>query len=669
LRAQPVVGKQKERNALCGIAGYTRIYNGFSSQASISRTLDDLVHRGPDEQGIFESKHVALGAVRLRIIDLAGGHQPAISEDGDVVVVFNGEIYNHNELRQQLSALGHRFRTRCDTEVILHAFLEWGLDCFARLRGMFAIAVWTESQRRLVLARDRLGIKPLYFCRRGPDICFGSELKAILVHPEVERRLDLDALNCYLGLNYVPGPHTLLKGIEKLPPGHWLDWQDGLLTINSYWRLEHSQNGRWTEESAAQRLDELLRQSMREHLVADVPLGVWISGGLDSSTILHYAAEASPSRLMTFSVSFEGRGCDESKYFREVARHYGTEHMELDLSPELDLADAIEQLPYYHDEPGADAGALPVWFLAQLSRRKVTVVLSGEGADELFGGYLTYMADRLVRPLRLVPAAMRRAALRLLRYWPVSDEKISLEYKLKRFLEGSLLPPRAAHLYWYGAFSEAQKRRVMPAAGDAPLRRLLQEFENERAPARGLNGHLLFDQLYYLPDDILSKVDRMSMAHSLEARPPFLDHRIVEFAASLPANLKVRGLVQKYLLRRLMKGRLPVSVLKRSKEGFDIPAHEWFRGPLRPLLLDTLNAEAVKETQLFRWEGIRALIDDHLARRANLGYQLWGLLILFLWLRRWKVQTRDLVPESCAEPREEAALAGSWAVDLFAGLP
>ena len=630
---------------MCGIAGFTH-RNRLVSPERIRRATLALAHRGPDQHGVWSHKDISLGAVRLKIIDLQSGDQPMTSESGDTVIVFNGEIYNHAELRQQLKGLGHRFFSRSDTEVVLRAFLEWDKHCFSRLRGMFAIALWTESQRRLVVARDRLGIKPLYICRRGEDLYFGSELKAILEHPEIERRLNLAGLNCYLALNYVPGPHTLIEGIEKLPPGHFLEWRDGKMHAEAYWELAFRPRSDWTLGSAREELDVLLRQSMREHLISDVPLGIWISGGIDSSTILHYASQATSARLKTFSITFRGRSFDETRHVREAASRYGTEHHEFDLNPGVDLASAIEEFAYYSDEPSADAGALPVWFLAQMSQEHVTVALSGEGADEVFAGYITYLADLRARPMRRVPARARRLALRLLRYWGVSDEKISLEYKLKRFLEGSLLPPDEAHLYWNGAFSELEKKSFCLEADSRPLAGLLSRLPPGGEEAGCLDRYLWYDQRYYLPDDILYKVDRMSMAHSLEVRPPFLDHRIVEFAASLPQRLKIRGSRQKVLLRELMRDKLPVSILKRKKEGFDIPAHEWLRGGLRPLLLDTLTAEAVEQSRVFCWGAMRSLLQDHLERRANLGYHLWGLLTLFLWMKRWRVQTVPSTEES-----------------------
>ncbi|MFZ3213030.1 MAG: asparagine synthase (glutamine-hydrolyzing) [Terriglobales bacterium] len=637
---------------MCGIVGFTHKDRPASGER-IREATATLLHRGPDQQGVFETPNVSLGAVRLKIIDLISGEQPMRSDDGDTVLVFNGEIYNYAEVREELKARGHRFASRSDTEVVLRAFLEWDTGCFARLRGMFGLALWTESRRRLVLARDRLGIKPLYYSRRGEDIYFASELKAIFVHPEVDRTIDLDGLNCYLRLNWVPAPHTLVRDIVKLLPGHFLVWEDGQVRSERYWRCSPKPlPAQTTLEEAKQQLDSLLQSSVKEHLVSDVPLGVWASGGIDSSTILHYAAAASPSRLKTFSITFKGRSFDESRYIREAAHLYGTDHTEFDLSPGAELVDAIQQFAYFSDEPSADAGSLPVWFLSKMSGQQVTVALSGEGADELFGGYLTYRADRYAQMARAVPALLRRAAASAAQLWPVSDDKISFEYKLKRFLEGSLLPPEEAHVFWNGTFSAAELRAFFLKADPEPMRRLLGDLP----PGDGLDRFLLFDQRYYLPDDILYKVDRMSMAHSMEVRPPFLDHRIVEFAAALPESYKVRGSELKFILRELMKGKLPRSILYRKKSGFDIPAHDWFRGLLKPLLLDTVTEAAVAQTGLFRWQGIQTVIRDHLERRANLGYHLWGLLILFLWLKRWNIRCADSHETPNARARERNRL-------------
>ncbi len=622
---------------MCGIVGFTH-KTWVPDPGRIRHAAATLTHRGPDQQGVFQSSLCSMGATRLRIIDLDGGDQPILSEDGDVAVVFNGEIYNHQELRCELKHLGHHFYSHCDTETILRAFLQWDTGCFERLRGMFAIALWTKSDKRLVLARDRMGIKPLYFSRRGEDLFFGSELKAILIHPEIERRLSLDGLDCYLSLNYVPGPWTLVEGIEKLPPGQWLEWRDGEVSSDSYWSLPTGGVRNWTVESAREELDALLRQSVREHLVSDVPLGMWLSGGIDSSTILHYAAE-SGAQLKTFSISFQGRSFDETAYIREVVHRYQTDHEELDLNPDVDLRDAIEQFVYYSDEPSADAGALPVWYLSKLSKTRTTVSLSGEGADELFGGYLTHRANRLAGLARRLPKKSLQLAFSALKLWPVSDEKISFEYQLKRFLEGCLMGPGRAHVYWNGTFSESQKAALLGAKLPPALECILGELRDQTiATADDLAPYLWFDQRYFLPDDILTKTDRMSMAHSLEVRPPFLDHRIVEFAASLPASLKIRGSRQKVLLKELMRDKLPASVLQRKKIGFDIPVHDWLRGCLKTLMQEVLMDGATDPSGLFRRDVIESYIQNHLERRVNVGYHLWGLMVLFLWMKKWGIQ-------------------------------
>ena len=621
---------------MCGISGYTH-KGRFVDENVIRRATDCLSHRGPDQQGVFESEDVSLGAVRLKVIDLTGGDQPLISDDGETIVVFNGEVYNHQSLRRDLEQRGHRFRSGCDTEVVLHAFLEWDTQCFRHLRGMFAIALLSKSDRRLVLARDRMGIKPLYFCQRGSNLYFGSELKAILEHEEVSPVLDLIALQEYLSFNYVPSERTLLEGIQKLAPGHLLEWRNGEMRTEAWWRLETTVRKKVELNSAKEELDSLMKEAVGEQLVSDVPLGVWASGGLDSSAILHYAAEASPARLKTFSISFDSRSCDESTYSREVAAIYGTEHHEFKLTADVDWRDAIDDFAWHSDDPCADAGAVPVWFLSRMSRRHVTVALSGDGADELFGGYITYQADNWARYLRPIPVPFRRLGLLALkRCWPVSDKKISTEYKLKRWIEGSFLPSNEAHFFWNGTFSREQKKMLLPGHEGFSFDDLLPAIAD--TGGKDLNRYLLLDQKYYLQSDILHKLDRMSMAHALEVRPPYLDHRIVEFAASLPQEYKVRGFTLKYILKELMHGKLPERIIRRKKMGLDIPTHEWFRGPLRPLLHETLSSEALESIGIFDSAFVQRLIRDHLDRRVNAGYHLWGLLNLVIWMKRWKVQ-------------------------------
>jgi len=594
---------------------------------------------------------VSLGATRLRILDLVAGDQPLKSPDGDVVLVFNGEIFNHQELRSQLQQCGFRFQTRCDTEVVLNAFLLWGDSCFERFRGMFAVAVWVQSQRRLILARDRMGIKPLYYRLHDGEIFFGSELKCIFAHPDVPRQVCLDAMDAYLSVNYVPAPHTLVEGIVKLMPGQMLEWQYGGARVVGFAKPARRSAARTIDE-ACEELDDLLSEAVREQLVTDTPVGIWLSGGIDSSSVLHYAAAHSDNPVKTFSITFKGSSGDESAHIRRVSDHYGTEHVEFDLHPEMDLAGAIEELAYYSDEPSADAGALPTWFLSQLTRQHATVALSGEGADELFAGYLTYQANQYSATARRFPWFLRRAALACAMGLPVQDGRISFEYKAKRFFEGCLLSPELAHIFWNGTHSEKEKQAIYMYSRPERVR----DWVSQMCRAGGLQRYLDFDQRYYLADDILYKVDRMSMAHALEVRPPFLDPRIVDFAASLPDDFKLNGRTSKYVLRRLMADKLPAHVLHRSKMGFDIPVHDWFRGPLRQLLLDTLSRDAVEASGLFRWHAIEKLIQRHLNRRENAGYQLWGLMVLLMWMKRWSIElpATDQVSEVLVEDLELA---------------
>ena len=618
---------------MCGIVGFTHSKESLNVDV-LTSAQKALLHRGPDQQGRFSSDRISLAATRLRVLDMNAGDQPLFSQNRDLVLVFNGEIFNHRELRKRLEATGQTFLTSCDSEVVLHAYQVWGNQCFARLRGMFAIAIWSQSECRLILARDSMGIKPLYYYLHREEIFFGSELKALFVHPEVSRRIDLAALNCYLSMNYVPGLRTLVEGISKLSPGHFLEWQSGRISTKCFSRPTHGVHRPRTLGAACELLDALLNSSVSEQLVSDAPVGMWLSGGLDSSTLLHYAALKARGPLQTFSVTFQGRSFDDGKYIRAVSEHFGTRHHEINLHPSQELPPAIEEMAYYSDEPSADAGAVPLWFLSKLTREKVTVTLSGDGADELFGGYLTYKADRYYRGIKLLPQWLRRIAFLGALRIPVSDEKIGFEYKLKRFLQGSMLPPEAAHVFWNGTFSEEEKQQLCRHYDPRVLMTILGSMRR----TTGLARYLEFDQRFYLPDDILYKVDRMSMAHSLEVRPPFLDSRIVDFASALPESMKIRGSSSKHVLRMLMRARLPASVLNRPKVGLDIPIHEWLRSPLREILLDHVSEEAVRQTGLFHWPALREVIAAHLTRKANVGYHLWGILTLMIWIKRWKIQ-------------------------------
>jgi asparagine synthase (glutamine-hydrolysing) len=622
---------------MCGIAGFTHVAHPFVSER-INEAVASIIHRGPDDQSAWQSNSASLGATRLRVIDPSAGAQPVFSKDQDFVLVFNGEIYNHVELRRELIARGHNFRSNCDTEVVLHAFMEWDTACIEKLRGMFAFAAWQESRRRLVLARDRMGIKPLYHARNGKDIYFGSELKSVLCHPEVKRNIDLGALDTYLGMNYVPGSRTLVESIHKLMPGSFLTWHDGEISTHTYWSAGSADTEPHTSLSdSTARLDNLLSQSVKEHLQSDMPVGVWLSGGIDSSTMLHYASQHTAQRLRTFSITFNGREFNEAPYLREMATRYGTEHHELDLGPNEVTPSSIADMAYYADEPNADAGAVPVWHLSKMSAKHVTVALSGEGADELFGGYITYLADKYARRARMVPRSLRRLSLHSANQLRASNKKIGLDYKLQRFLHGTLMDERSSHVFWNGTFSQTQRRELMVSQNSQHLLKLLATI-----PERGdIRRFMAFDQNYYLPDNLLVKVDRMSMAHSLEVRPAFLDHRIVEFAATLPANYCIRGRNLKFLLRHLMKDKLPQSILTKKKQGLDIPVHDWLRGHLKPLLMDTLNQKAVEETGILYWPHVESVIQMHMERKANYGYHLWGMLMLFLWIRQWNIQCSE----------------------------
>src|SRR3974390_1537681 len=596
-----------------------------------------LHHRGPDQRGAFSAEPFSCCAARLKIIDLQCGNQPILENAGEWGIVFNGEVYNHQELRAELQSLGHQFSSHSDTETVLKAFLQWDMQSLARLRGMFAFAGWQKPARRLGRGRGRMGNKPLYYSRIGEDLYFGSELNALFVHPEISRKLSLEGIDCSLALNYIPSPWTLIDGIVKLPPGGWLEWKDGAVTTGTYWELPYGNLRNISIQEAKEELNRLMKDSVREHMISDVPLGVWLSGGVDSTSILHYASQATSAQLKTFSISFRGRSFDETQYVHAAVKQYNTDHDEMDLNPTVDLQAAIEEFAYYSDEPSADAGALPVWFLSKLCKRKTTVALSGEGADELFGGYLTYRADRMARTIRKFPRALVSLGLGAIRRWPVSDEKMGFDYKATRLLEGCLMPAELAHAYWNGTFARDDLNGVVRKSIPDSLAEILGQIHKLPPVNDDLAPYLWLDQKYYLADDILTKSDRMSMAHSVEVRPPFLDHRIVEFAASLPTSLKIQGAKQKVVLKQLMADKLPHAILHRKKTGFDIPAHEWLRGPLRNLLVETMRDGLREYGSFFQGNRIEQLMERHFRRETNVGYPLWGFLILFLWMKKWQV--------------------------------
>jgi asparagine synthase (glutamine-hydrolysing) len=601
-----------------------------------------LVHRGPDADGTFADGSAGLAARRLAIIDLATGDQPIANENGRVTVVQNGEIYNYRELRHELERVGHRFSTSGDTEVLVHLYEEHGELFAERLRGMFAVALWDSERNRLVLARDRFGIKPLYYREAGDELAFASELRAL---PRGE--IDLDALEAFLSFNSVPGPLTIFRDVRKLQPGHVLTWESGRSELIQYARPAPVRASEVRGEEEAELVEELrarLRDSVRAHLVSDVPVGVLLSGGIDSSMLAALAAEEASEPLRTFSIGFEERSFDELADARLVAERYGTQHRELVLRP--DAALLLPALAEAFDEPFADSSALPTYLVSQLAAEDVKVALSGEGGDELFGGYYTYAADLLAQRTGWTAPLLRPLVERL----PSSSARASFDYRAKRFVRAAHLPPLERHHGWKEIFSpDARAELTGRQSGFDPVELLRVRFA-ETEGAELLARLQDVDLGTYLVDDLLVKTDRAAMAHSLEARVPFLDSVITNFALALPSRHKVRGLRKKVLLRKAAAPLVPPELLRRRKRGFSIPAAAWLRGELEPFARDTLSADRLRSQGFFRPEAVTRLIDDHVAGREDLSRQLWGLLSFMLWHERHVERT----PGPLRQPRLEA---------------
>jgi asparagine synthase (glutamine-hydrolysing) len=626
---------------MCGICGIAST-RGATDPARLAAMSATLVQRGPDSDGTFVDGPVGLAARRLAIIDLATGDQPISNEDGRITVVQNGEIYNYQELRHELERAGHRFSTSGDTEVLVHLYEEHGERFADRLRGMFAIALWDAERSRLVLARDRYGIKPLYYREADGELAFASELRAL---PRGE--IDLDALDAFLAFNSVPGPLTIFREVRKLQPGHVLTWEDGRVDLLRYARPAPVPAAEVRHDDEAELVEELrarLRDSVRAHLVSDVPVGVLLSGGIDSSVLAALAAEELSEPLRTFSIGFEERSFDELGDARLVASRYGTDHHELVLRP--DAALLLPALADAFDEPFADSSALPTYLVSQLAAGEVKVALSGEGGDELFGGYYTYAADLLAERAGWTARLLRPVVERL----PSSSARASFDYKAKRFVRAAHLPPLERHHGWKEIFSP-EARAELTGRGNAfdPVDLLRDRFE-ETGEAELLARLQDVDVGTYLVDDLLVKTDRASMAHSLEARVPFLDPVVTNFALALPTGHKVRGLRKKVLLRKAAEPLVPGELLRRRKRGFSIPAAAWLRGELEPFARDTLSPDTLRRQGFFRPEVVTRLVDDHVAGREDLSRQLWGLLAFTLWHERHVERT----PGALREPRLEA---------------
>jgi asparagine synthase (glutamine-hydrolysing) len=617
---------------MCGICGTFDFSRGRPPDRQVLERMNaTLVHRGPDGGGVHIDGAVGLAARRLAIIDLAHGDQPMVADQGEVCVVQNGEILNHLELRAELERGGVKFRTRCDTEVLLHLYLRDGPEFVARLRGMFAIALWDRRRQRLLLARDRFGIKPLYYELGSGHLSFASELKALLCQPGFSREVDPAALHAFLAFNSIPAPLTIFGSARKLPPGHLLLCEASGATITRYARPTPAPAGELRRESAedlAAELRDRLENSVQAHLLADVPVGVLLSGGVDSSVLAALAARVSPHPVSTFSIGFRERSFNELDLARQVAERYGTEHHELVVSPRVD--ELLPRLVGAFDEPFADSSAIPTFLVSELAAQHVKVVLSGEGGDELFGGYETYAADQLA--LRVGGVAARLAPL--VERLPSSNARVSLEYRAKRFARAAALPPLERHHGWKEIFSADQRARLLApewreAPGD-PLDSWRERFA-ETAEAPLLARLQDVDLGIYLADDLLVKTDRMSMAHSLEARVPYLDPVVAELALSLPTAMKVRGLSKKRLLRKAAAPLIPRELLRARKRGFSIPAAAWLRGELEPLARELLAPDRIRRQGYFEPAVVTGLLDQHVARRHDHSRQLWGLISFSLW--------------------------------------
>jgi asparagine synthase (glutamine-hydrolysing) len=629
---------------MCGICGIVSA-SGPADPDRLARMSSKLVHRGPDSDGTFVDGQVGLAARRLAIIDLETGDQPIANEDGTVHVVQNGELYNYRELRSELERAGHRFRTQGDTEVLVHLYEQEGPAFARRLRGMFAVALWDSKRRQLVLARDRFGIKPLYYRAVGGELEFASELRSL---PRGE--IDLDALEAFLAFNSIPAPLTIFRESRKLPPGHVLVWEHGEVRIERYARPAPAPLDELRDDDQAELIEELrarLRDSVRAHLIADVPVGVLLSGGIDSSALAALAAQETSEPVRTFSIGFEERSFDELADARLVAERYGTQHRELVLRP--DAALLLPALADAFDEPFADSSALPTYLVSQLAAQDVKVALSGEGGDELFGGYYTYVADLLAERAGRVASLARPLVERL----PTSTARASFDYKAKRFARGAHLPPLERHHAWKEIFSpDARAQLTGRRHGFDPVdlyRERFAETEGSELLARLQD----VDLGIYLADDLLVKTDRASMAHSLEARVPYLDPAVAAFAQALPRRDRVNGLRKKVLLRKAVAPLVPDRIVRGKKRGFSIPAAAWLRGELEPFARDTLSAETLHRQGFFNAEAVRKLIDRHVAGETDLSRQLWGLLAFTLWHEHHV----EREPQALREPRLEALVS------------
>ncbi len=658
---------------MCGIAGWINLdttrSQSIDREAVLHSMCERIVHRGPDSEGLWLDDQVALGMRRLSIIDLKTGDQPVFSEDKSVIVMMNGELYNYREIRSELEKEGHKFTTRSDTEILPHLYQKYGDALLDHINGMYAFSLWDSRKKKLLIARDRFGEKPLYYGIFDGKLIWASEPKALLAHPSVKTEIDLDAFRHYLSFDYVPAPMSIYKGIHKLPAAHWLTVENGEVKTRRYWDLSwrksdregglkngaddlalrdvrtSGKNGkspaktqRREEESLiakAEELRELLSDAVRMRLVSDVPLGILLSGGIDSSTVAAFATQHATERVKTFSIGFEEDSFDESKYAREVARHLNTEHYEEILSAET-AGDLITDIGTWLDEPLSDGSLIPTYLLSRFVRKHVTVALGGDGGDELFAGYPMYYAHKVAAMYDAVPKFLRAGVIEpLVNTLPVSTKNMAFDYKAKRFIAGSKFDAVTRHHAWFGSFSVDQHEHLLSrdvlAATSGDIYKGAKDLLQITDAVDEIERMQFLDLNFYMAEDILTKVDRASMAVSLETRAPFLDPRVAQLAASLPVDYRLRGSKGKYILKEAVKDLVPASIIRRSKKGFGIPIAEWLKGRLNPLLHDLLAAERLKKQGLFNPGYVEKLITEHETRKASHHKELWTLLVFQLW--------------------------------------
>lgn len=626
---------------MCGFVGFSNFKNQNHPEI-LRQMLNSIVHRGPDDSGIYENSSMNLGFRRLSIVGLETGHQPMFSSDSKQVIVFNGEIYNYKELRKNLEKQGFIFRTDSDTEVILNLYKKYGNDFLKYINGMFAIALWDLNLQTLILARDRMGEKPLFYQVIDGEIIFASELKALLKHPKTSKEISAINLNKYLTYEYVPSPYTILDQVFKVEAGEFILVQKDKIHKSFYWAYpnQYIEGASIANESQAiDDLEALLQDSVRMRLQADVPVGVLLSGGIDSSLLTAIASKikSSPNKIKSFSIYFKENTYDESSYIKKIVQIFDLEHYSQVLSSK-DMLNLIPRLGLIMDEPMADASIVPAYFLSKLAGSKVKTVIGGDGADEIFAGYPTYTANKLVQIYNIIPYELRSPITNFLgKALPVSNKNIALDFKLKQFFRGSGVASEIRFFRWMGGFLESEKKSILTEKYLTEILGELTYSDINRYLSRAsiyteIDRLLYLSQKLYLQDDILLKSDRASMQNSLELRAPFLDHRIVEYAALLPDRFKLKGLTTKYILKKLAAKYLPSEIIHRPKKGFGIPITQWLQEDLKEPMLDLLSKERLERQGIFEYKGVRKLIDDHLALKTNNRKLLWTLLSLQLWM-------------------------------------